>query len=1795
MNTLDEITVSKEYQVIKTLSKNDYHQILLAWRISDEKKVVLKQSVLLNNDFSGVSKLGHEYDILKDLDHEGIPVVYDFFFDGNTATLVEEFIDGTDLKSLIFRNKLSFNEVLVFAIQLSGILQYLHQKGIIHKDINPGNIMVTANGALKLLDFGISSNLHYTTSEMPGLDKIEGTLRYISPEQTGRTAYSVTHSCDLYSLGILLYELLAGKPPFDSIDPLEVVHFHLSRKPLSLKTILPDLPEGIDQVVSKLLEKDPDDRYHSATGLIADLEIIKKHVWAGKTLSGFKAGLNDLTEQYRQTQKLYGRQNEIDELIGYFSNLHNVGSLMVLVAGYSGVGKSSLIKHVKFPILQRQGTFISGKFDQFKKEIPYYAFIEGIKEFIKNLLSEPENKINIWKNRISSAIGENARLITDVIPQLSLIIDHQPPVPKLQPAEQEARFNMVLLDFIYAFSISESPLVFFIDDLQWADLPSLNLVKRILENPRENSIMLIGSYRDNEIDKGHPLLITLKQIQESGGIVKSIKLKPLDQETTNQITADSFGMGHIQADELGRQVFEKTNGNPFFIHSFLKSLYENKLVVSDPLKHWTWNPDEINKLGFTDNVIDLLAFGLKDLPRPTREMLKYAAVLGNTFTLTDLADSTENIKPDVYAALKPAIKGGYLISIDTSYRLLALQSLNRQPGNIGHLPEGSIQFAFTHDKVQQAAYNLIDEKDRPGVHYKIGRLLLKNRSKAQLQEDIFEVLNHFISSEHLISDENEKIEVARYCLIAGRKAKDSASYGMGVHFLNVAKNLIGKNRWADHYELTYSIIIELGECQYLNDNPREAENCFRELLGYSKTRFEKLQVYYIHSSLYLKMGNTAESLRLGFEVAKLYNIRYPKNKMAIQLLTMFTLVKYLLLFSTKYRNPEKLFHLSDCNDEEIIALNKFLIDLATSAYQQDQNLMMLVIFKIIGNYIKHGFTDASGWGFSGFSVVVLAALKMQKKGFNLWDITIKLHQRTRSPLIKWRLSYTVLCFHNHWRYPYRDGYDKILETIKACTLNGDQIFTSYSVALYLRSRINAGENLKEIIESSEEHITLIKNVKGGFDFFHGFYQMARALNGQTLENSWNDGTFDEAETIKRLETEGNKTKLAMFHSAKCNFLYVIGKYREALDESRKQLLYSDNILGDMQEVSLAFYTSLSISACYETMSGTEKNKYLKVFSKHLSDMKLWEKGCPENFSQHVMLMKAELAAINNNTSKAFMFYAKAIDLADKNRFRHVEAIAFHRAAEFCEKHGLEMQSRIYFEKAWNAYHLWGAELVCRQLEKKFANLAEEKPFHKYELKTVATTHSVSTKTALDLASLLKASQSIASQVKYDDLLKKLMHIVIENAGAERGYLLLNKGNKLCAEVKGISGTNEIEILPSMPYQELKSIPESVINYCRRTEEIVVENEAFSEGQFTGDPFISQNGIMSLMCLPISAVGKINGFLYLENRLIKGVFNRNRTELLKMLSGQIGISIENSILYGNLEEKVMERTREIEKTLTELKATQAQLIQSEKMASLGELTAGIAHEIQNPLNFVNNFSEISNELIIELKGERLKEKGERDEELEEEILNDISQNLAKINHHGKRAEAIVKGMLQHSRTGSGQKELTDINALCDEYVRLSYHGLKAKDNSFNASYETHFDPDLPKIEVIPQDIGRVLLNLINNAFYAVSSASVKTHGSASPHALSQSQPDNPNVIVSTQNLGKKIEISVKDNGPGIPDEIKNKIFQPFFTTKPTGQGTGLGLSLSYDIVKAHEGEVKVETKEGEGSTFIIQLPLKNGEI
>ncbi len=1505
-----DLYIPDGFTPLANIYKDESHEIIKALRASDGQTVVLKISRPLNNDILKISKLSHEYNTLKKLDHDGIIKVINLYSKLKSVCIVEEFFDGEPLKARIFRQPLTLREFFSIALQLTDILTYIHANGYVHKDINTNNILISATNKIKLIDFGISTNFMNEEHEIMLPDKIEGTLTYVSPEQTGRTSYTITPASDLYSMGIVFYEMLSGKPPFDSADALEVIHFHLSRVPASLKKIMPSIPAGLDQVISDLLEKIPDDRYQSAVGVKHDLKVLESQVNDGKQANYFKTKSKDRAGKFRKTQRLYGRESEINKLLECYNELHHSKSMLVLVAGYSGVGKSAVVKQLQRPVTEKSGLFISGKFDQFKKNIPYFAFIEAFDTILKNILAESEEKIIEWKDKILATLGANAVLINEVIPSLEFIVGKLPPSEKLSPAEQEYRFRLVLLDFIYCFTSVEHPLVIFLDDLQWTDLPSLNLLERILTFRRTvGEVLIVGAYRNNEVNELHPLSLSIQQIKKENVQVQEIEILPLDRTTTIQIVADSFGMAIDTAKELGEHVYKKTQGNPFFINRFLQSLYENKHVYLDDDDQWQWEQSIIEGLSYSDNVIDLMARELKALPPITSEILKYAAVLGNTFNLGSMALIIGKTQNEIFQSLQPALNTGYLLSIDLKYRTFSLFNEGINENFESESENLAISFRFLHDRVQQAAYALISDHERSKIHLVTARIINEKTTPEKFNDHLFEIASHYAQCLDRVVDQDERKLVAELFLKAGEKAKDSTSYDVAIKYLASAIDLLPHLSWQTDYALTFNLHAALSESESLNGNHTRAEQLFEQILQYTRTNLEKLKIYYVHAALYLKMGNTSKSLALGRDAMKLYNIHFPESEIAIQAKATYDIAKYLLLFSTKYKNKEKLYNLPDCTDPEIIAINQFLIDIATSAYQVNQNLMVIVVLRIIDHYLKFGFTDASGWGFSGFSVIAYSGLGLSRRGFDLWDITRKLHQRTKSTVIKTKLDYTVNAFYTQWKYPLTENLGQILENVRSCLMNGDPNFAGYAISLYFWKKVSGGHRLTDALDSASEYIEYLQNNKidGGINFITPSVQFVTSLIGKTnVVGEWDSDDFKEEIFLKKITEINNKTNIGFYYNNKLPYYYFFGKHEEGLMWADRGDGHQVFILGHYFLSDWYFYYSLLISSRFDTFNATQKRKYKKILYRHIKWFKHWIKGCSENFEQQLYILQAEESIMYGHIDQAIVLYEKASAAATLHGFTHIAAIANERASILLAKAGAIKQSNYYLKDAFDLYDQWAAYGKCKQMM-----MARPDLFNDRMINTSGATRTNLSIAALDYGSLIKASHSISSKIKLDELVKRLMNVLLENAGAQRGVLLIPKSNELHLVAEGFAGPDNIQTNISIPLSQYDKVPHAMINYCWRTLEIKSSNNALLDEGYRNDKYVQKYMIKSMISLPLTNKGNRVGLIYLENQLLEGVFTLNKLEVLNMLAGQIGISIDNALLYENLESKVNERTHDLE--------------------------------------------------------------------------------------------------------------------------------------------------------------------------------------------------------------------------------------------------------------------------------------------
>ncbi len=842
------------YQILSTISENENTLVYRGIREQDEQPVILK---VLKQDYPTplqLSQYQQEYEITHNLNLAGVVKAYSLEKYQNTLVIIFEDFGGKSLRKCLNerikagKGVISLEEFLRIAIQIADSLGSIHAANIIHKDLNPANILINAEtGQLKIIDFGMSTVLSQENTSVKNPNILEGTLAYISPEQTGRMNRSLDYRTDFYSLGVTFYELLTHRLPCDATDVLELVHFHIAKQPVppvedrrqKAEGRREEIPQVVSDIVMKLLAKNAEERYQSAWGLKADLEGCLRQLVATGKVETFSLGSQDISDKFQITQKLYGREQEIAALLGTFERVsgdlseeqrttnnkqqitNNKGqSELMLVAGYAGIGKSVLVQEIYKPITQKRGYFISGKFDQFQRNIPYFGMIKAFQELVEQLLTESETQLELWREKLLAALGSNAQVIIDVIPEVELIIGKQPEVPELSAAESQNRFNLVFQNFIELFTTSKHPLVIFLDDLQWADGASWKLIQ-LLMSGSETGLFLIGAYRDNEVGSAHPLRLTVEELQLIGVNVNQIFLSPLNLTTVNQLIADTLKEAPEQTKQLAELVVRKTHGNPFFMKEFLKSLHEEGLLYFDINKfNWNWDLEQIQAREFTDNVVELMTSKIQKLPVKTQQVLKLAACICNQFELETLAIVNQKSPKETAASLWEAVTEGLILPIGDAYKLIELDIISELSNNLDKLVASprvqpiTIEYKFAHDRIRQAAYSLIPEEQRQTIHRQVGELLWQNTSDKQLEQKIFDIVNQLNLGGELINSQVKPDELAKLNLIAGKKAKASAAYEPSLNYLKIGIGLLGEDGWQTEYKLTLELYVNAASTAY---------------------------------------------------------------------------------------------------------------------------------------------------------------------------------------------------------------------------------------------------------------------------------------------------------------------------------------------------------------------------------------------------------------------------------------------------------------------------------------------------------------------------------------------------------------------------------------------------------------------------------------------------------------------------------------------------------------------------------------------------------------------------------------------------------------------------------------------------------------------------------------------------------------------------------------------------------------------------------------------------------------------
>ncbi|MDZ8086923.1 MAG: AAA family ATPase [Nostoc sp. DedQUE12b] len=1974
------------YQIIEQLYSGSRTQVYRAVRecVGAARRrhrlpVVIKLLKREYPTFSELVQFRNQYAIAKNLNIPSIIKPYSLESHHNGYALVMEDFGGVSLRQFTQGKTLTLEQFLPIALQLLDTLHQLHQQRVIHKDIKPVNILIHPDTKqIKLIDFSIASLLPRETQEIQSLNGLEGTLAYLSPEQTGRMNRGIDYRSDFYSLGVTFFELLSGKLPFESHEPMELVHCHIAKLPPSLCDFNPELPLMLGEIVRKLMAKNAEDRYQSALGLKHDLVTCLeqwretgKHTW-------FDLGQRDISDRFLIPEKLYGRESEVKTLLEAFGYVANGGSQLMLVAGFSGIGKTAVVNEVHKPIVRWNGYFIKGKYDQFNRNIPLSAFVQAFRDLMGQLLRESDTQLEQWQSKILAAVGENGQLLIEVIPELEQLIGKQPAIAELSGGAAQHRFNLLFQKFIQVFATREHPLVIFLDDLQWADSASLNLLKLLMAQSDCSHLFIIGAYRNNEVFAAHPLMLTLDEIEKTSSGIKTLSLAPLSQADVNHLIADSLSCTTAQALPLTELVDQKAKGNPFFTTQFLKALHEDGLITFNwEAGFWQCDIAQVRLLALTDDVVEFMAQQLQKLPPNTQNVLKLAACIGNQFDLATLAIVYEKSQAETASDLWKALQEGFIIPTNEIYKFYQDSSLV-----IGHLQmtndKGQMTvYKFLHDRVQQAAYFLIPGEQKQIAHLKIGQLLLTHTPVAKQDEKLFEIVNQLNIGKSLIVDLSKQIELAQLNLKAGQKARAATAYTAAFEYSTTGIALLTEDMWQTQYELTLALYEAATEAAYLSGNFERMTQLAAIITEHSRNLLDTIKVYEVQIQAAQAQHQFIEAVEIALKSVERLGNSLPKQPSQSDIAKAFETTKSILAG----RQPLDLINLPQMTDPNKLAVVRILATVTSAAFVVTPALLPFIVLEQVNLSVQYGNSSFSAIGYGYYGMILCGMTGEIDFGYEFAQLAHLLLEHFNAKELKSRVYVGIYCCVWHWKEPLknslpflREGYEVGLET-------GDLESAAICGFIYISYCWFLGKELSDLSRESAAFRNQLGqlNQEGLTSHLTVFQQPILNMLGDSAE-PWQltGNAFNREEIVPALQRSGDQTALYYFYANQLGLCYMFGKFELAVSAA----IAAENYIGGATGlfiIPLCYtYDSLAHLAIYSQVCEAQQQHILQRVAKNQEKMKKWADHAPENYLHKFYLVEADLYRVLGQKSEAIDLYDRAITLAKEHGYTQEEALANELAAKFYLNWRKERIAQSYMTQAYYGYARWGAKAKVADLERRYPQLLApileqtRSPLSTNEtiftLASVtstssATCNSSSVSVALDLATILKASQTLSGEIELEKLLSALLHIVIENTGADKCVFMLLQSDRLLVQalaqlslsgVQNQQAANVVDfysmLLNPEPVEDSVDVPVGLINNVKRNLQPAVITDAMMHPQLLNDPYIQQQQPKSILCSPVLHQGKLLGVLYLENNLATGAFTSDRVELLNLLCAQAAISLENARLYAREQEKsqllqasleelkqaevslakereflnaiihnitdgivvcdtsgkltlfnkatrefhglpveslpaeqwaehfdlyqpdgqtllskteiplfralqgeivenaemviapkhgsmrillasgqaifdssgnklgavvvmrdISERARleaerkvaelalqqkslDLEQALTGLQNAQLQMVQSEKMSALGNLVAGVAHEMNNPLGFIAASLKQAKPTVtdivehLKLYQESLPHTNDEIKNHAEEIdldysLEELPKMIDAMSMACDRLKNISTSLRTFSRADKDYKVPFNIHQGIDSTILILKHRLKANEQRPAIEVITQYST-LPQIECFPGQLNQVFMNILANAIDALEESNIG-------RSFAEIKA-NPNCIkITTTVANNLVQITIADNGKGMEEEVKQKIFDHLFTTKAVGKGTGLGLAIARQIiVEKHSGAIAVNSQLGEGTEFVIQLPL-----
>lgn len=1746
--------------------------------------------------------------------------------DGRAALLLQDAGEPLDLVlARAAHEPLELSAFLRLAAELAQALGQAHRQGLIHKDLKPAHVLVDPAGQPRLTGFGIASRLR-SERQVPGPpESIAGTLAYMAPEQTGRMNRSIDARSDLYSLGVVLYELLTGAVPFTTTDALELIHCHIARQPAAPGHQVRGVPPAVDGIVLKLLAKNPEDRYRTAAGVEADLRACLDSWLAHGHVEGLELGQQDASDRLLLSEKLYGREAEIDALLSAFERVASGGAKeLVLVSGYAGIGKSSIVNELHKALVARRGLFAAGKFDQYKRDIPYATLAQAFQNLVRQLLSKNDGELAAWREELRAALGAHAQLMVNLVPELALVIGEPPPLPPVEPQSAQGRFQLVFRSLLGVFAKPGRPLVLFIDDLQWLDAATLQLLEHLVTDPDVRHVLLVGAYRDNEVGPSHPLTSTIAAIRAAGSNVSRLELAPLSVGHLAQLTADALGTRAGRTQPLAELLAEKTGGNPFFVLEFMAALADDGLVTFDRARRaWQWDVARIRAKGITDNVAELMSSKLGRLPLATREALARIACLGTSAEVRTLARLGQKDEASVRAELTEAVEAGFLLANGGS-------------------------FAFSHDRVQEAAYALIPTAERASLHLELGRKLRSFAAPETLEQKIFELVHQFERGASALTSVEESDAVAALYLQAGCRAKTSSAYAAAAAYFTAGRALLAEPAWERQYRLTFDLELQRAECEIVLGDMTSAEQRLKALSLHARSLGEQASVVCLEVLLFFSTGQSERAVEVALAFLPQVGIAWPRRPAEAEVQREYAEMRRRLA-----QHPlEELIDAPAMSDPQHIATMAVLTELFPAAYAIDRYLLELVLLRMTNLSLEHGNGESSPVAYSALNMALGGHFADYATAFGLGQLACEIVARRGAGRYKARVYSCFAAFTMPWLKHVSRCRPLMDQAFEIGSSMGDMAFAAYNSRNLITHLLFSGAALSHVQREAERVKAFASRIQLGLpvEQFIRQLELLQKLRGATVTDASAGDVWAEREG----ELPPQLAMMVCYHWVfRLQERYFARDVAGALEAARRVEPIRWAMRSSIEEAEYDFYAALTRAKALERGPAEEGEAHHRALLQHHARISVWAGHCPENFDSRKALVGAEVARLQGDVALAQSSYELAARLAREHGFLQVEGLANELAGQYYAARELETSADAYLQRARRCYERWGALSKVRQLDARYPHL-------RASTAALLSARPFTPAAQLDVQTVDKASQTLSTEMALPSLLEKLMRLALEHAGAERGLLILLREDEPYVEAEARTGAGLVEVLVRGTHVTGSDLPLSTLKFVLRTRAQVVLDDASAQGLEAEGDYVRRHRPKSVLCLPVFKQARVVGALYLENNLTSCAFTAERVAVLDFLTSHAAIALDNARLYSDLQRSEallkeaqhlsstgsfswrvsgstlefseqtfrtykLEPDREVtlEVMMARTHPEDRALLQAMVDVARGPATdLDCAYRIQLPdgavkhlhlvahgstdvdgqLEYIGAIQDVTRRHLAEEALGRVRSELAHVTRvttlgaLTASIAHEVSQPLSGIVTNssaclrmlvadppnvegaketvrrnirdGQRAADVITRLRALFGNKGVTNEPVDLNEAAKEVLALSWNELQR----YRVVPRTELWPELPKVMGDRVQLQQVILNLLLNASDAMSGVEGR------PRDL---------VITTELEAEDRVRLSVRDVGVGIARQEMDKIFDAFYSTKRNGMG--MGLSVSRSIIESHHGRLWAEPNGGPGATFSFSIP------